>query len=103
MKSNKRSLKAIALSLGLAALMAPATMDAQINHGLLQNPYKDNSGKNHGMMNSTNNRGQITIPSEGITNYGIGESSDAPLGSGLFILLGAGLGYAALKKKEDEQ
>ena len=97
MKSNKRSLKALALSLGLAALMAPATMNAQINHGL----YKDNSGKNHGMMNSTNNRGQITIPSEGITNYGIGESSDAPLGSGLFILLGAGLGYAALKKKED--
>ena len=38
---------------------------------------------------------------KGITNYGIGESSDAPLGSGLFILLGAGLGYAALKKKED--
>ncbi len=101
MKSNKRSLKAIALSLGLAALMAPATMDAQINRGLLQNPYKDESSKKHGMMNSTNNRGQITIPSEGITNYGIGESSDAPLGSGLFILLGAGLGYAALKKKED--
>ena len=83
--------------------MAPATMDAQINHGLLQNPYKDNRGKKHGMMNSTNNRGQITIPSEGITNYGIGESNDAPLGSGLFILLGAGLGYVALKKKEDEQ
>ncbi len=103
MKSNKRSLKALALSLGLAALMAPSTMNAQINHGLLQNPYKDNSGKKHGMMNSTNNRGQITIPSEGITNYGIGQSNDAPLGSGLFILLGAGLGYVALKKKEDEQ
>ena len=103
MNSNKRSLKALALSLGLAALMAPSTMNAQINHGLLQNPYKDNSGKKHGMMNSTNNRGQITIPSEGITNYGIGQSNDAPLGSGLFILLGAGLGYVALKKKEDEQ
>ena len=36
----------------------------------------------------------------GITNSGIGQQS-APLGSGLVILLGAGLGYVALKKKED--
>ena len=50
MKKTK-SLKAIVLSLGLAALMAPATMNAQINRGLLENPYKDNSNKNHGMMN----------------------------------------------------
>ena len=27
----------------------------------------------------------------------------APLGSGIAILIGAGLGYLALKKKEDEQ
>ena len=38
---------------------------------------------------------------EGISNYGIGET--VPMGSGLVILLGAGLGYVALKKKEDEQ
>lgn len=37
-----------------------------------------------------------------IINNGIGQS-EAPLGSGLVILLGAGLGYVALKKKEDEQ
>lgn len=30
-------------------------------------------------------------------------SVDAPLGSGIVILIGAGLGYVALKKKEDEQ
>ena len=49
------SLKAIALSLGLAALMAPATMNAQINRGLLQNPYKDhdNSRRNESMTTST--------------------------------------------------
>ena len=35
----------------------------------------------------------------GITNSGIGE--DVPLGGGIAILLAAGLGYAALKKKED--
>jgi hypothetical protein len=44
MNINKK-LKAIVLSLGLAALMAPATMNAQINRGLLENPYKDNSNK----------------------------------------------------------
>ena len=40
--------------------------------------------------------------SEGdISNYGIGE--EVPLGSGIALLIGAGLGYAVLKKKEDEQ
>ena len=28
---------------------------------------------------------------------------EVPLGSGIAILIGAGLGYIALKKKEDEQ
>ena len=38
----------------------------------------------------------------GITINGIGQSN-VPLGSGIAILIGAGLGYVALKKKEDEQ
>ena len=93
-------MKAIALSLGLAALMAPATMNAQINRGLLENPYKDNSNKNHGMMNPQGSRGEITLPSSNIAND---DFSTAPIGSGIAILIGAGLGYVALKKKEDEQ
>ena len=100
MKATKKSLKAIALSLGLAVLMVPATMNAQINRGLLQNPYKDESGKNHGMMNSTGSRGEITLPSSNIAND---DFSTAPIGSGIAIVIGAGLGYVALKKKEDEQ
>ncbi len=87
------------LSLGLAALMAPATLNAQINRGLLNNPYKDNSNKNHGMLNQQGNRrGGI-----GIDVYTQGFVEPAPLGSGIAILIGAGLGYVALKKKEDEQ
>ena len=35
----------------------------------------------------------------GITN----NDFEAPIGSGIVILLGAGLGYVALKKKEDKQ
>jgi hypothetical protein len=97
MKKTK-SLKAIVLSLGLAALMAPATLNAQINHGLLQNPYKTESGKNHGMMNS---RGDRTEVSNSGSFYN--EEFGAPLGSGVLLLLAAGIGYATLKKKEDEQ
>ena len=45
-------------------------------------------------------QGEPTIINGGdITNDGFG----APVGSGIAILIGAGLGYVALKKKEDEQ
>ena len=48
---------------------------------------------NRGVINSNNVGG-------GITND---DFVPTPLGSGLLILVGAGLGYVALKKKEDEQ
>ena len=99
MKTKKMNLKAFVLSLGLAALMAPATLNAQINRGLLNNPYKDNSNKNHGMLNQQGNRSggvEINVITQGF-------EEPAPLGSGIVILIGAGLGYVALKKKEDEQ
>ena len=44
-------------------------------------------------------RDGIVISSSGITN----DDFETPLGSGLVILLGAGLGYMALKRKEDKQ
>ena len=94
-KSN--FLKAIALSLGLAAMMLPATLDAQINQGLFQNPDKAESNKNHGMLNSQPRSGETFD----ISNQGIGQSDSAPLGSGIAIMLVAGLGYVAFKKKED--
>jgi LPXTG-motif cell wall-anchored protein len=94
-----KSLKTITFSHGLAALMFQAvTVDAQvINRGLLQNPYKDhdNSRRNESMMRA----GDPKSIKGDITNDGFG--NNAPIGSGLVILLGAGLGYVALKKKED--
>ena len=101
MKTKKTTLKALVLSLGLAALMAPATLNAQINRGLLENPYKDNSNKYHGMMNSQGTRGSISEGIEGFTNANFTETESSPLGSGIAILMGLGLGYVALKKKED--
>ena len=54
------------------------------------------------MMNQQGNRsGGMNIPSENFTNGGFGESDPAPLGSGIALLMGLGLGYVALKKKED--
>ncbi len=105
--TKSQTLKALALSLGLAALMAPATLDAQINHGLLQNPYKDESSKKHGMLNSQGNRGEGSI----LGNEAFGaagsqidnEPFGAPLGGGIGILLAAGMGYAFIQSKKNKQ
>jgi hypothetical protein len=98
MKKTK-TLKTIALLLGLAAMMAPATMNAQINHGLLKNPYKDES---HDKASLLQRSGAVDATiTGGIQNDNFLEVT--PLGSGIAILLAAGLGYVALKKKEDEQ
>ena len=98
---NNKKLKTLVLSLGLAAMMMPATMNAQINHGLLHNPYKDHDDSRRGMMNSNRdvNGSDLTVYTQ---DFGQ-EAPSAPLGSGIDILIGAGLGYVALKKKEDEQ
>ena len=105
MKNNKRKLKAIGLSMVLAAgMMLPASVSAQeevaeTGGGLLG--YGKLFGSDGSLFNS---RSGIPIPiddeDEGLTNDPFGNS---PLGSGIAILIGAGLGYVALKKKEDEQ
>ena len=96
--TKKNSLKAIALSLGLAALMAPATpLNAQSRpSGLFGSDPQTNDNSPKGLMNQ--NRSGVNF---GLSNDNFVEP--APLGSGLVLLIGAGLGYVALKKKEDEQ
>lgn len=97
MKNTKKTIKTIVFSLGLAVLTLTATnLNAQ-NKGLFGKggsaAEKEPMG---GMM-----RGSIDDNTgTGMTNQTFGESS-APLGSGLLVLIGAGLGYVALKKKED--
>ena len=95
---NKNSLKAIALSLGLAAMLLSANNLAAQDGGLFsRGATADNETSNtRGLMNINLNT------EDGITNGSFGEQP-APLGSGLVLLIGAGLGYVALKKKEDEQ
>lgn len=56
---------------------------------------------NHGLFNQQGNRsgGMDININVSTTDF----EEPAPLGSGIVILLGASLGYVALKKKEDEQ
>ena len=98
---NNKNLKALVLSLGLgAAMLSSTSVQAQGVFGdMLDNYYAEKEAQ------SSQNSGALlrgagsdrTGESYSFTN----EEFGAPLGSGIVILLGAGLGYVALKKKED--
>ena len=98
MKTKKINLKAIVLSLGLAAMMLPANAMAQ---GTSKRP-----GGLFGLNDLFAGEGLFQTKGEEEAldlNVEIQSFEEAPLGSGIVILIGAGLGYVALKKKEDEQ
>ena len=97
-------------SLGLAAMTLTANnLNAQNGGGLFGlGPTSENAGSYQEeslLRKGTNPNANVnhdgSDPTE-ITINGIGQSN-APLGSGIAILIGAGLGYVALKKKEDWQ
>ena len=100
MKTNKKTLKTLVFSLGLATMMLSATnLNAQDRPGGLfsTNPSKDAS---RSVLMRDGTRANPTIndtTGSGINNDDFG----APLGSGIAIMVVAGLGYVALKKKED--
>lgn len=81
-------------------MMLPTTnLNAQDWHGGLfgKNPKAEETVD--GLMQRGN---RSTISDNGnFTNGNFGE--EVPLGGGIAVLLAAGLGYAALKKKEDKQ
>ena len=102
MMYKKKTLKTIVFSLGLAALMLTADNLSAQDRGLFNMGKSSTDSKYSGNKGGLL-RGDVTINDndEGITNYGVGEP--VPVGSGIAILLAAGMGYVALKKKEDEQ
>jgi hypothetical protein len=99
MKTKKMNLKAIVLSLGLVAMMLPA-------NAMVQETAKRPGGL-FGFSDQFVGEGLFQIRAEEEEwdlNVQIQNFQDpAPLGSGIAILIGAGLGYVALKKKEDKQ
>lgn len=99
MKGKKLNLKTLVFSFGLAVMtLAANNLNAQNDgsRGLFgrgANASDSENSGSRGMMNINDNTGT------GFTN----EEFGVPMGSGIAILIGAGLGYVALKKKEDEQ
>ena len=97
--TNKKTMKTIVFSLVLAAMTLMATsLNAQNRNGgglfgMGETADTENSGG--GMMR----QGDPINDNGGMTN----QTFETPLGGGIAILLAAGLGYVALKKKEDEQ
>ena len=104
MKKNNKKLKALVLSLGLGAAMltAPSVKAQGVFGDMLDNYYSEKeSGSGNGPL-FRNGGDNGTVSGEGLTVY-TQDFGQAPLGSGIAILIGAGLGYVALKKKEEQQ
>ena len=101
MKKSKK-LKAVVLSMGLGVAMLTATSAQAQVINLLDEYYNEldqQSSDNAPLLQRGTTYTINDNTGDGIQNDGFG----APIGSGLAILIGAGLGYVALKKKEDEQ
>ena len=98
MKTKKMNLKAIVLSLGLAAMMLPANAIAQETSKRPGGLFGFNDlFVAEGLFQTKGEVEELEL------NVDIQTFEEVPLSSGIVILLGAGLGYVALKKKEDEQ
>lgn len=99
MEKSKMTKKVLALSL---AMLAATPIGAFAQEGLFQHGVADEVYYGYG--GAVEKSGLLGNRSEAtgiIDNQVFGQP--APLGSGVIILLAAGAGYAALKRKEDEQ
>ena len=80
-----------------AGLLVPAEMSAQ---GLFGGPQPVEND-HHSLLNAGNRGGGMEWQGGGMTPQD--PTEQAPLGSGLLVLVAAGAGYAALKRKEEQQ
>ena len=120
MKTTK-SLKTIALSLGLAAMLVPSTtLNAQYDGSrgvfgrgeaavesasrgnTLRSP-QNSGGVGSGFSISVEQFGGENGGGTGGYNIGTEQFGDAPLGSGLFIMAAAGAAYAFSKKRKKQE
>lgn len=100
MKKHNKKLKALVLSMGLGVAMLTATSAQAQVINLLDEYYNelDQQSSDNAPLLQRGTTYTINDNTGGcIQNDGFG----APIGSGIVILIGAGLGYVALKKKED--
>ena len=103
MKTNKK-LKALVLSIGLGVAMLTATSVQPQMINLLDEYYNEQDQQSNGKtpLLQRGGAGNADITG-GITFDNFQDVDNVPLGSGIAIMLIAGLGYVALKKKEDKQ
>ena len=108
--NNKKSMKALMLSIVLAAVLLPTTGNAQAYSDETAESY--NSGAFYELIAYDTYLDELSSVLKAIEFNRGGESFNittqdfetTPLGSGVVLLVGAGLGYAAIKRrKEDEQ
>ena len=106
---NYNKLKVIVLCLGLAAMLAPLTMNAQYREnqfgiqewGQTSLLGKEASRSSGGFNIGVEQFGGENGGGEGGFNIGTEQfgDEDSPLGSGLFIMAAAGAAYAFKKRK----
>ena len=96
------SLKKVAFSMAMMVTML-LPLGASAQEGLFQRGVADEAYYGYGGMNGkTDLLGHRNVQTTGtIDNQIFGQP--VPLGSGVLVLLAAGAGYMALKRKEDEQ
>lgn len=106
---TRQARRATLLLVAMAAMLALPTMasaqESRSNFGGLfgTNPTAKTANEEKGMLGGNRSGETFTNQTFGSEDAGSGSSNNvnAPLGSGIAILLFAGAGYAALKKKED--
>ena len=101
MRIEKQKLKTVVLSLALAGMLWPASLFAQGGMLKPEAPTEERSlmGRNGNGMFSDVTLQNFGENQDGLSLQNFGEP-EAPLGSGWLVLMGAGLGYAALKKRK---
>ena len=127
MNKNYGKLKSVMFSIALAVgMLLPASsfaqsVEAETGGGLLgfgkifgsdgflfdenlnEEPIEEEGfGSNSGLFGK-GGAADATITGSGIQNGDFEDVENVPLGSGIAIMMVAGLGYVALKKKEDKQ
>ena len=105
MKKSKRNQKAIMLLMVMVAMMLTIGLNAQdqkrtgglFGYDQMSGSYSSEENVHQGLMD----RGNLNLSNDGMGNQGFNQEPNAPLGSGVLMLIVAGAGYAVVKSKKN--
>ncbi len=99
MKTNRKTIRVLALSLAMAVvLLLPSKTNAQ-SDGFFRDTGGDYSNRDAGTMGGNEFFGMVGYIGYGSSNETF-NTTDAPLGSGLLLLTALGAGHAVLRKRK---